>query len=100
MCGLCGTFGVAEHWTDGASGATSRADRQHRVAVANRFLAVYGLKLADWSGRFTLTSQTGGTAIIDHFGVVWPAAERLTGQPCDPLDPELIRALDRESGRR
>jgi hypothetical protein len=100
MCGLCGTFGVAEHWTDGSSGATSSADRQHRLAVANRFLAIYGLKLADWSGRFTLTSQTGGTAIIDHFGALWPAAERLTGQPCDPLDLELIGALNRKSSRR
>ncbi len=98
MCGLCGVFGTAEHWTDGSIG--SRADEQHRVAVGNRFLALFGLKLAAWSGRFTLAGQTGGSAVVDHFGSLWPAAERLAGRPCDPLDAEVIAAAENRAGRQ
>jgi hypothetical protein len=98
MCGLCGVFGVAEHWSDGSTG--SRADRQHRVAVGNRFVALFGLQLAEWSGRFTLTSQTGGSAVVDHFGSLWPEAERLSGRRCDPLDPEVISAAENRAGGR
>lgn len=98
MCGLCGVFGVAEHWTDGS--ANSRAEGQHRIAVANDFVGLYGLKLAEWSGRFTLTGQTGGAAVVDHFGGLWQAAERLAGRHCDPLDPGLIAAVEDRNGRR
>jgi hypothetical protein len=96
MCGLCGAFGVAEHWADGSA---SRAEAQHRVAVGNRFLAPYGLKLAEWGGRFTLSGPTGGAAVVDHFGTLWPAAERLAGRPCDPLDPLAIAAAERRARR-
>ena len=98
MCGLCGVFGVAEHWTDGAP--RSRAEGQHRVAVGNRFLDLYGMRLAEWSGRFTLTGQAGGSAVVDHFGSLWPAAERLAGRPCDPLDPEVIAAVENRGRQR
>ena len=90
MCALCGLFGVAEHWSDGSAAA---AERQHRVTVANRILATYGLTLSNWSGRLLLTSRTGGAAVVDNFGALWPAAERLAGRPCDPLDPGLMDAL-------
>jgi hypothetical protein len=98
MCGLCGVFGVAEHWTDGSS--TSRAEAQHRVAVGNDVLAVFNLKLAEWSGRYTLTGPTGGLAVIDNFGHLWPAAERLAARPCDPLDPSVIATAEKRAGRR
>jgi hypothetical protein len=97
MCALCGAFGIAEHWSDGAAAA---GERQHRVAIANDILSVYGLKLSDWSGRYTLAAQTGGVAIVDNFGSLWPAAEQLAGRPCDPLDPALLDALSRPSRRR
>jgi hypothetical protein len=94
MCALCGAFGVAEHWSDGTARAARGAERQHRLAVANRCLVPFGLRLADWAGRYTLTSRTGGSAVVDNFGALWPAAERLAGRPCDPLDRDLIDALD------
>ena len=93
MCALCGAFGVAEHWSDAPTDAGAGAERQHRVAVANRALALYGLTLADWAGRYVLTSRTGASAVVDNFGALWPEAERLTGRACDPLDPELIARL-------
>jgi hypothetical protein len=98
MCGLCGVFGVAGHWTDGSAG--TRAERQHRIDVANRYLALRGLKLAEWSGRFTLSGPTGGLEVVDHFGTLWPAAERLTGRPCDPLDLQDIEAIEGRDFRR
>ena len=99
MCALCGAFGVAEHWMDGAGGAAGRAtasaERRARAAAANRVLGLYGLKLAEWGWRFSLTSRTGKMAVVDHFGVLWPEAERLAGRACDPLDPEVIAAVER-----
>ena len=98
MCGLCGVFGVAEHWTDGQG--DSRAEVQHRVAVGNDVLSVFGLRLAEWSGRYTLSGETGGSAVVDNFGTLWPAAERLVGRNCDPLDPNVIAVVEKRVGRR
>jgi hypothetical protein len=100
MCGLCGAFGIADHWTDDAGEQSIGAARQRRVAVANRVLAPYGLALAEWADRFTLTSRTGGSLVIDNFGALWPAAEKLVGRPCDPLDESLISDLEREAAER
>ena len=96
MCGLCGVLGVETHWTDdpSASSESRRADREHRARVANSILSVYGLRLRTWGGRFTLEGRTGKSAIVDHLGAVWPAAERLAGRRCDPLDPDVIGRLE------
>ena len=98
MCGLCGVFGVAEHWADGSG--NSRAEGQHRVAVGNDVLAVFGLRLAEWQGRYTLTGPTGGSAVVDNFGSLWPAAERLAGRSLDPLDLKVLAAVEKRAGRR
>lgn len=98
MCGLCGTFGGSDHWTAGtgadAAGATPTAERRARAATANEVLAFYGLSLSEWTGRFTLRSRTGRMAVVEHFGAIWPEAERLAGRPCDPLDEALIARLE------
>jgi hypothetical protein len=94
MCALCGAFGIAEHWTDDTSGRLTAAARQHRVAVANRFLAPYGLTLAEWADRFTLTSNTGGAVVVDNLGGLWPAAEKLAARMCDPLDEGVMARLE------
>ena len=98
MCGLCGVFGVAEHWTDGSGG--THAEKQHRVAVGNEVLGTFGLRLAEWSGRYTLTGPTGGSAVIDNFGSLWPAAERLAGRTLDPLDPKIIGSIENRTAWR
>jgi hypothetical protein len=94
MCALCGAFGIAEHWSDETGGRPTAAASQHRVAVANRFLAPYGLTLAEWADRFTLTSNTGGSLVVDNFGALWPAAEKLAGRVCDPLDDRMMARLE------
>jgi len=99
MCALCGAFGIAEHWTDDAGGPAMGARRQHRVAIANRFLALYGLTLSEWADRFTLTNRTGGTLVIDNFGTLWAAAEKLSGRECDPLDRQLVGRLEARAER-
>src|ERR1700736_4729637 len=98
MCALCGAFGIADHWTDAACAQPLGPPRQRRVAVANRLRAADGLMLAGWADRFTLTSRTGGSLVIDNFGALWPAAEKLSGRRCDPLDESLVASLEPEAG--
>ena len=109
MCALCGVLGGAEHWTNAAprpgvftrntDAASRRRERISQVTAANRILQHYRVSLADWQGTaFVLSTATGKTEIVDNLGHLWTAAERLTGKPCDPLDAELIAAMERELG--
>lgn len=101
MCGLCGMFGVGEHWTEGAgaeAGAGRRAERQHRVRMANLVLGLYGLRCADWQNRFTVTGATGRQMVVDNLGALWAAAEGLAGRPIDPLDPAVIARVEARVG--
>ncbi|GLK78485.1 hypothetical protein [Methylopila turkensis] len=95
MCGLCGSFGSEAHWSDGVAdpARTPTADRIRRAAVANETLALYGLSVREWGGRFTLSSRTGKVAVVDTLGAVWPAAEKLTRRDCDPLDEVVLARL-------
>ncbi|WP_181704846.1 hypothetical protein [Chthonobacter rhizosphaerae] len=106
MCSLCGVIGGNEHWADAVARPgvytrnTERVDRRrermNRVRLANRVLAPFGLSLADWQGTsFLLSTRTGKTEIIEDLGHLWPAAERLIGRPCDPLDPAVMAAVER-----
>jgi hypothetical protein len=102
MCGLCGVFSGAAHWTDHSAslGAEAqrarRRDRRHRVAIANKVLKFYGLKLADWSGAsYILSNQTGQSQIIPDIAALWPAAEALRKRELDPLDERLIVTIER-----
>ncbi|MFE1597527.1 hypothetical protein [Methylobacterium sp. ID0610] len=79
-------------------GSPGEAERRARAAAANRVLGLYGLRLTAWADRFTLASRTGRTAMVAHFGDLWPAAERLAGRPCDPLDPAVIARLEGPEG--
>ena len=107
MCGLCGVLGAEDHWTDaagntrvygehdGEAARTRRQERLHRVAIGNKILARYGLKLSDWQGTsYILRNRTGRQQIVPHLTALWPAAEALAGRPCDPLDPEAIAAVE------
>jgi len=102
MCGMCGILGDDRHWTDAAeyeapsvAGRTRRAQRLHRVRLANAVLAGYALDLADWQGaKYLLSSRTGRTELVDNLAQVWQAAERILGRALDPLDPRLIERLE------
>jgi hypothetical protein len=101
MCSLCGVLGGNEHWADAVARPgvytrnveriDRRRERANRVAAANRILTAYALQLADWQGSsYVLSSRTGKSEIIEDLGHLWPAAERMIGRVCDPLDPDLI----------
>jgi hypothetical protein len=110
MCSLCGVLGGQGHWADPASNPeafedrgethTWHRERQQRARLTNRILKYYGLKVSDWSGHaFILRSMTGQTAIVDNLAELWPAAERLSGRVCDPLNPELLRLLAQDAAQ-
>lgn len=96
MCGLCGVFGVQEHWSDNADGKRrqpAHAERMHRLGTAQRMLKPFGLSLREWAGRYVIANRTGKSEVIEHLGLLWQAAERLTGASCDPLDPAYLEQL-------
>jgi hypothetical protein len=98
MCSLCGVFLTETHWADSAvsDARTRRHERLHRVALTNRVLAHYGLKVGDWQGSaYLLSTLTGQTAVVPSIAAVWPAAEQLRKRTLDPLDESLIEALER-----
>ena len=105
MCSLCGVLGSGTHWTDGAAQGeafesravrpTRRQERAQRIALANRILRHYRLKLGDFEGQsYVLRAATGRQAIVPDLVGMWTAAEQLAGRACDPLDPDLITALE------
>lgn len=100
MCALCGLFDNGTHWTETpgiVAGSPHRQRRLRQAGYANRILRHYRLRLDDWEGRsYLLQTPTGATEMIDNLAVLWPAAERLAGRPCDPLDPDLLDALGRD----
>ena len=109
MCSLCGVLGGNEHWTDAAArpGVLTRnveridrrRERARRVAAANRVLAAFGMSLSDWQGSsFVLATRTGKSEIVEDLGHLWPAAERLAGRLCDPLDAALIARKEEGNG--
>jgi len=108
MCALCGVLGGKGHWSDSASAPAAFAgrtkpqtrirERQERVRLLNTVLKYHGVVAKDWSGNaYLLTSRTGRTAIVDTVAEIWPAAERLSGRICDPLDDGYLGGL--ASGR-
>jgi hypothetical protein len=107
MCSLCGVLGAEEHWTDasarpetfrGGETRTRRQERFERIALANRILRHYRLTLGDFQGRsYVLRSATGRQELVPNLVGMWSAAEKLSGRPCDPLDPDLLAALEDHS---
>lgn len=105
MCSLCGVLGGNEHWADAVARPgvftrnveriDRRRERANRVRVANRVLLSFGMTLSDWQGAsFVLSTRTGKSEIIEDLGHLWPAAERLSGRDCDPLNIQIIERME------
>lgn len=92
MCGLCGVFGEEGHWTDALDhqGGTPLAARLQHCDAVSRVLSHFGVSLRPWGGRYILSNRTGRSIVLNHIGALWTAVESLSGQTCDPLDPNLI----------
>jgi hypothetical protein len=101
MCGLCGVFGGADHWTAATARPevfgdtrTRRAERAERVRIANAVLAAFALRLDDWQGAsFVLSSATGKREIVETLPDAWRAAAAMLGRDIDPLDPGLVARM-------
>jgi hypothetical protein len=92
MCALCGVL-LNEHWAEQDGG---RRARVFRVALLNRVLEHFGLRLDDWGSRvYDLRDAKGRSAVVGDLGAIWAEAEKLTGRPLDPLEPALLASLGR-----
>ena len=88
--------GASEAFQSRAVQPTRRQERAARIALANRILRHYRLKLGDFEGQsYVLRSATGRQAVVPDLVGMWTAAEKLAGRTCDPLDVDLIAALER-----
>jgi len=114
MCVLCGELIMNVHWTDqplhdteyrrktrivaGESQRQRRRLRIKRVAVANKILAFYGLKLSDWNGsKYILSDKKGGMSVVNSLGDMWQTASKMCHKTLDPLDPKFLQSLEGES---
>jgi hypothetical protein len=108
MCALCAVLGSSRYWTDAAGRAEFEADgvkvsKRHeharRVQLANGVLQTFGLRLKDWgASSYVLENAAGKSEGVYHLNGIWAAAERLSGEVCDPLDEALIARLAAEPG--
>jgi hypothetical protein len=89
MCGMCGLLGGGNHWSNTippVKGANARRQRLIHVALANRVLASYRLRLDDFHGQsFILSSPTGASELVGDVAQVWRVAEEMLGRTLDPL---------------
>jgi len=96
MCGLCGLLNDTPQWSDPLhnNSLPLRQRRLRQLAVLNRALAPFRLKLSDVHGSsWLLSTATGQQAIITRLDQLWAEAERLLKRPVDPLDESYLDAL-------
>ena len=115
MCVLCGELIMNVHWTDqplhdseyrrktrivaGEGQRTRRRMRIKRVAVANKILSYYGLKLQDWNGsKYILSDKKGVSNVVSSLGDMWKTASDMCRKTPDPLDPDFLQALGKANG--
>ncbi|MFT6533899.1 MAG: hypothetical protein ACJASC_003465 [Limimaricola cinnabarinus] len=105
MCSLCGILGCDDHWSSAVErpGVYSRNDSRlsrrreaaRRLAIANKVLHTRRMKVEDFHNTsYVLRGATGATTVFDALAHLWPEAEALSGKPFDPLDPDLLAALE------
>ena len=103
MCGLCGMLGGAlpsavETFAPSAANDDAGARRRLRLRqlrLLNEVLRAHRVTVDDAGGAlFLLRGVTGRTAIVPSLTALWPAVERLSGRPCDPLDSSPWATVD------
>lgn len=103
MCSLCAGLGGSRYWTDAAGQdafrrhgrkVTLRSEREERVRLLDRVLGVYGVTIKDWGGNsYLLEDSQGRRQNVYNLAGIWEVLDRMTGRPCDPLDPVLLEHL-------
>ena len=86
MCGLCGAFANADHWSNAPSdnGETRAHSRQVKTRLANQLLAHYSLKLTDTGGSLVAAQR-------DRPGRAGAASWRAVARRRPPR-PEALRS--------
>jgi len=110
MCILCGEMIMTVHWTDQplhnkayrakrmiVAGENQRERmrlRHRRVAIANKILNYYGLKIQDWNGsRYMIFDKKGTSNVVYDLGAMWRVAADMCHMTMDPLDPDFLAAM-------
>jgi hypothetical protein len=101
MCILCYGLAGEEHWSQ-ALGEEGAGARRRRREVAAAVLAPYGLALKGDVGGLAdvVGDRKGRSEVVRGLGELWPAAQRLSAAPLDPLDPALLDRLAAGGDRR
>jgi hypothetical protein len=107
VCVLCG-YGLSPwEWADAGPHAGGPSDgsalrevrraRLGRAALCRAVLAPYGLDVRTDAGPaagFVVSNRKGRSRTAFTLADVWREAEALAARPPDPLDPDLLDALD------
>lgn len=100
MCGVCGLLDDGPQWSDPLQQTLPRRQlRLQQLAMLNRALAPYRLKLSDFHSSWLLAGPTGQQALVSNLQQIWQEAEKMLRWPVDPLDEAYLAALDGGSGR-
>jgi hypothetical protein len=103
MCASCGFPAAPGHWTEAgaANGPDRLRARFRRAQILQAVLSSYGLTAYDDGliPGMTVATRTGNQALTADLDEVWRAAERMIGQPIDPLDSRFLRDLEDEGPR-
>ena len=66
------------------------------MKLINRIFGFYGCTAEDWAGNaYLVRSQQGHMEVIDNLPQIWMSVESIVRKPADPLDPDLIVALNK-----
>ncbi|KAA6224819.1 MULTISPECIES: hypothetical protein [unclassified Campylobacter] len=110
MCVLCGEMISFFHWSDtnfkdkkslitaGENQKDRMKTRLQKVAILNKILEFYALKLADWQGsKYILSNKKGQNVIVNDLGDLWFKASELEKCEFDALDENLLNFLKRKN---
>ena len=100
MCEVCAIFGAGEHWSDFGRLRNERFpfddiqhyrdERKRRIGLINVVLTPLKVTCEDWDGEaLMLFDKAGRSKLAPTLNDVWPAAEALSDQLIDLLDPSF-----------
>jgi hypothetical protein len=100
MCASCGFPAAPGHWTEAgaANGPDRLRARFRRAKILQAVLPSYGLTAHDDGliPGMTVATRTGNQVLTADLDEVWRAAERMIGQPIDPLDSRFLSDAEDE----
>ena len=107
MCGMCGIWGNAWHWTIAAAPVEGTSNGRPRMAMRaeqggalQRVASLQHVKVRDWSGTcWIVEGPSGNTEIVETLPQIWESVERVSGTRLDPLSDAFIDAFSPSDGQ-